>query len=514
MRRFTNSLYLRSVANAAACGASAALRPMTSVAAAESLTAARTEKKGGKKDDKKETKKGSGGGGASGGAAEEVAGGAASDKPVAAEVRDMHPKQLMAELDKHIVGQRDAKKAVAIALRNRWRRHRVDADMREEIAPKNILMVGPTGVGKTEISRRLAKLVDAPFVKVEATKYTEVGFHGKDVDTIIEDLYKAALSQTKQVLMKRNEEAARLRAEDRVLQALAGAAGSFREHLRSGALDSLEIMIDVMEKKETPKTSISGEGVTYNLDIPAMMGMGNKRPRTVKKNMKIKDAMGVVLQEELEKMVETADLQKEALRACEEDGIVVIDEIDKIVASPSAFKGHQASAEGVQQDLLPIVEGTTVTLKSGVQVKTDKILFVCSGAFHMVKVSDMLAELQGRLPIRVTLTPLTKDDFYRIVTEPKYNLIAQHTAMMATEGVELVVTDDAKWEIARIAAQVNATVQNIGARRLITITEKIMEEISFDGPEKKGETFTIDAAYVQKAVEGLVNKVDISKYLL
>lgn len=432
--------------------------------------------------------------------------------------RERKPRELMAELDRFIVGQSDAKRAVAVALRNRWRRHQVEPEMREEIAPKNILMIGPTGVGKTEIARRLAKLVDAPFVKVEATKFTEVGFHGRDVDTIIEDLYKVALSQTKQVLMKRHEAKAKEKAEDRILKALAGTAGPFKEHLRSGSLDDIEVMIDITEKKDPPKTVGGPEG-SITFDIPTMMAglggaPGSRKARTIKKSMKIKDALPVVTQEELEAMVETTDVSKEALRACEEDGIVVIDEIDKICTPSGGYKGHQASAEGVQQDLLPLVEGTTVSLKSGVQIKTDKILFICSGAFHSVKPSDMLAELQGRLPIRVELKPLTEKDFYRIVTEPKYNLIRQHEAMLATEGVTLTVTDDAKWEIARLAAHINSTIQNIGARRLITITEKVLEEISFDAPEKKGETFTIDKSYVSKAVEPLVQKVDIKKFLL
>lgn len=429
--------------------------------------------------------------------------------------RDMKPRQLMAELDRFIVGQPDAKRAVAIALRNRWRRHQVPEDMREEIAPKNILMIGPTGVGKTEISRRLAKLVDAPFVKVEATKFTEVGFHGRDVDSIIEDLYKVALSQAKQVLHKKFEVEAKAKAEDRILQALAGAAGNFREHLRNGSLDDLEIMLEIQEKKEPPKQSASGpEGFSIALDIPAMMGVGNRKPRMIKKTLKIKDAMPIVLLEELDKMVESADVSKEALRACEDDGIVVIDEIDKIVTAAGGYKGHQASAEGVQQDLLPLVEGTTVTTKSNVQVKTDKILFICSGAFHSVKPSDMLAELQGRLPIRVELKPLSEKDFYRIITEPQYNLIRQHEAMLATEGVTLQVQDDAKWEIARMAAHINSTIQNIGARRLITITEKVLEEISFDAPDKKGETFVVSADYVKKTVEPMAKKVDIKKFLL
>lgn len=426
-------------------------------------------------------------------------------------IRNMKPRELMQELDRYIVGQSDAKKAVAVALRNRWRRHQVPADIREEIAPKNILMIGPTGVGKTEIARRLAKLVDAPFVKVEATKFTEVGFHGRDVESIIEDLYKASLTQTKQNIRRQHEEGAKVKAEDRILKALAGVSDGFREHLRSGALDDIEVMVELLEKKDKPKSASGGEGVFISLDIPSMMG-GQKQ--TEKKVMKIKDAFPAVLQEELDKMMDTEDVTAEALRACEEDGIVVIDEIDKVVTAAGGYKGHQASAEGVQQDLLPLVEGTTVSTKFNVQVKTDKILFICSGAFHSVKPSDMLAELQGRLPIRVELQPLTKNDFYRIITEPKFNLIAQHKAMMLTEGVDLVFEEDALQEIAAMAAHINATIQNIGARRLITITEKVVEEISFDGPDKKGERIVIDAAYVKKSVENMVKKVDIKKFLL
>jgi ATP-dependent HslUV protease ATP-binding subunit HslU len=468
-----------------------------------------------------------------------AADGSTATEPKVTAVRDMLPKQLMSELDKFIVGQSDAKRAVAVALRNRWRRHQVQpVEMREEISPKNILMIGPTGVGKTEIARRLAKLTDAPFVKVEATKFTEVGFHGRDVDSIIEDLLKVSVSQTKTVLMRRHEEEAQRRAEARVLKALAGSPAGFEEHLRSGALNDVDVTIELREKKETPKQNI-GEGPATMIDIPTMMGLNVNKPKIVKRNLKISEALPLVKQEELDKLVEGADLTKEAVRACEEDGIVVIDEIDKIVTPSTGYKGHQASAEGVQQDLLPLIEGTTVSCKAanGAQIKTDKILFICSGAFHMVKPSDMLAELQGRLPIRVELKPLTEDDFLRIITEPQYNLILQNIAMLETEGVELVVTYDAKKEIARLAAHVNGTVANIGARRLITIVEKVMEEISFEGPElarearQKAEaageavtteegrpklvtTFTIDGAYVRKSVESLITKVDVTKYLL
>jgi ATP-dependent HslUV protease ATP-binding subunit HslU len=316
---------------------------------------------------------------------------------------------------------------------------------------------------------------------------------------------------------KKNEQAARDRAEERSLQALAGSASDFREHLRSGALDHLDVTIELQEKREPPKQHAGGQGGAA-FDLSAMMGFvtgGDRRPpRMVTKTLPISEALPLVVQEELDQMVEQADVSKEALRACEEDGIVVIDEIDKIVTASTGQKSHQASAEGVQQDLLPIVEGTTVTTKNNVQVKTDKILFICSGAFHSVKPSDMLAELQGRLPIRVELKPLTQADFFRIITEPKYNLIRQNVAMLATEGVTLDVTDDAKQEIARIAAHVNGTVQNIGARRLITIVERVMEEISFDAPERKGQTFTIDGEYVRKSVEHMVKQVDLSKYLL
>jgi ATP-dependent HslUV protease ATP-binding subunit HslU len=428
-------------------------------------------------------------------------------------MKDLTPKELVAELDKFIVGQPDAKKAVAIALRNRWRRHQVEPEMREEISPKNIMMIGPTGCGKTEIARRLAKLTDAPFVKVEATKFTEVGFHGRDVDTIIDDLLKASMSNVRNQIVKKNEEVAKSRAEDRILQALAGSTSNFREHLRTGALDDLDVTIDIIEKKEAPKQASEGN-IHISLDLPGMGGPGGRRQKTIKKTMRIKDALPVLVAEELDKLVDTVDVQKEALRACEEDGIVVIDEIDKIVVSKDGYHGHQASAEGVQQDLLPLIEGTTVTTKSNVNIKTDKILFICSGAFHSVKPSDMLAELQGRLPIRVELKALSKEDFYRILTTPKHNLIKQNIAMFATEGVELEFTDEAKWEMAAIATQVNSNLQNIGARRLFTIMERVIEEFSFSGPELKGTKVVITVTHVQKAVGDLLKKMDITKYLL
>eukprot|EP01064_Diplonema_japonicum_P016673 TRINITY_DN24689_c0_g1_i1.p1 TRINITY_DN24689_c0_g1~~TRINITY_DN24689_c0_g1_i1.p1 ORF type:complete len:477 (+),score=120.39 TRINITY_DN24689_c0_g1_i1:53-1432(+) len=427
---------------------------------------------------------------------------------------EMKPRETVDVLDRHIVGQKDAKKAVAIALRNRWRRHQVPEEMKEEVFPKNILMIGPTGVGKTEIARRLAKLTDAPFVKVEATKFTEVGYHGRDVDTIIDDLLKNAISITKAKIRAKNAAEARRRAEDRVLEALAGKdeMESFRGHLKEGGLDDMVVTIEMTEKIPGPKMQLSEAGLTM-MDLSALSG-NQRKQRTVKKKMKIKDALPAVEAEEMEKLLDSADVQKEALKACEEDGIVVIDEIDKIVTTKDSWQGPQASAEGVQQDLLPLIEGSTVTTKSQVQVKTDRILFIASGAFHSASPSDMLAELQGRLPIRVELKALTEFDFLRILTEPKHNLIRQHIALLETEGLTLEFTDDAVKEIAKISTEVNRSVQNIGARRLITVLERVMEDISFRGPELNGNTVTIDTEYVRERVKSLLAKTDLQKYLL
>eukprot|EP01063_Lacrimia_lanifica_P033849 TRINITY_DN6142_c0_g2_i1.p1 TRINITY_DN6142_c0_g2~~TRINITY_DN6142_c0_g2_i1.p1 ORF type:complete len:467 (+),score=220.18 TRINITY_DN6142_c0_g2_i1:124-1524(+) len=438
----------------------------------------------------------------------------ATEGDIRFEPSDLKPRETVSVLDKHIVGQGAAKKAVAIALRNRWRRHQVPSEMREEVFPKNILMIGPTGVGKTEISRRLAKLTDAPFVKVEATKFTEVGYHGRDVDTIIDDLLKNAIHITKEKIRTRNQATARLNAENRVLEALAGKddVESFRQHLREGSLDEMDVTIEMTERVPGPKMQVSEAGLTM-MDLSALSG-NQRKTRSVKKKMKIKDALPAVENEEIEKLLDHADVQKEALRACEEDGIVVIDEIDKIVSTKDKYQGPQASAEGVQQDLLPLIEGSTVTTKSHVQVRTDRILFIASGAFHSCSPSDMLAELQGRLPIRVELTALTEKDFLRILTEPKHNLIRQHVALMETEGLTLKFTDDAVQEIARISTEVNRSVQNIGARRLITVLERVMEDISFRGPELKDSIVTIDAEYVSKRVKSLLEKADLQKYLL
>eukprot|EP00755_Sulcionema_specki_P031681 Sspe_Gene.97105::Locus_70758_Transcript_1_1_Confidence_1.000_Length_1457::g.97105::m.97105/K03667/hslU; ATP-dependent HslUV protease ATP-binding subunit HslU len=421
---------------------------------------------------------------------------------------DLKPRDIVNELEKFIVGQSDAKKAVAIALRNRWRRHQVPEDMREEVFPKNILMIGPTGVGKTELARRLAKLTDAPFVKVEATKFTEVGFYGRDVDSIIDDLLKNAITLTKNKIRQQNQKLARERAEEKVLEALAGKdeKASFRDHLKSGGLDDMDVEIELTEKVGQDMPS----GI---LDMNATSPMA-KRTRVLKKKMKVKDALPAVENEEIEKLLDSADVQKEAVRACEEDGIVVIDEIDKIVTKSDRNFGHQASAEGVQQDLLPLIEGSTVTTKTNVKVRTDKILFIASGAFYSCSPSDMLAELQGRLPIRVELKPLTEQDFLRILTEPRHNLIAQHIALMETEDVTLRFTDEAVREIARISTEVNKSVQNIGARRLITVIERVVEDISFRGPELKGNIVTVDGEYVRSRVKAMLEKVDLQKYLL
>lgn len=432
-----------------------------------------------------------------------------TDVPEKKSTSHMHPRETVAELDKYIIGQHEAKKAVAIALRNRWRRHRVPDDLKEEITPKNILMVGPTGVGKTEVARRLAKLTDAPFVKVEATKFSETGFIGRDVDSIIDDLLKNAMAVTRQRLRRENETVAKSKAEDRVLEALAGKdeKDSFRYHLRQGGLDEMEISIDLQDKPAPGpriQEGMSLSDINYNLSKP---------PRQVRRKMTIKEALPLVEKEELAKLVDAAGLEKEALRACEEDGVVIIDEIDKIV-SPKGKVSPHASVEGVQSELLPLIEGSVVSTRSGQQVRTDRILFICSGAFHSCSPSDMMAELQGRLPIRVQLKALTEDDFYRILTEPEISLLKQSVALMGTEGIDLEFSDGAVREIAKIAFAVNSSVQNIGARRLITVMERVMDDVSFKGPELRDSKVTIDEEYVQSQVQALKNKVDLQRYLL
>ncbi|PHR93667.1 MAG: HslU--HslV peptidase ATPase subunit [Robiginitomaculum sp.] len=430
------------------------------------------------------------------------------------------PREIVSELDKHIVAQSDAKRAVAIALRGRWRRQRVGADLRDEITPKNILMIGPTGVGKTEISRRLAKLAGAPFLKVEATKFTEVGYVGRDVEQIIRDLVEISIGLTRESRRKDVEAAAEAAAIDRILDAFVGETSGettrekFRQKLIAGDLDDKEVGLDLADHSspfqgmEIPGQPGAGIGM---IELGSLFGKG--AARTKKRKMKIKDAYAPLLAEEADKMLDEETLIKTAIKAVEEDGIVFLDEIDKITARSDTRGGGQVSREGVQRDLLPLIEGTTVSTKHG-QVKTDHILFIASGAFHVAKPSDMLPELQGRLPIRVELRALTREDFERILTEPQASLIKQYKALLATEDVTLEFTKNGIAEIAKIAADVNASVENIGARRLHTVMERLLDDISFTATDRGGESVMIDKAYVQKHVGELAADTDLSKFIL
>ncbi len=431
------------------------------------------------------------------------------------------PREIVSELDRFIIGQNDAKRAVAIALRNRWRRQQLPENLREEVLPKNILMVGPTGVGKTEIARRLAKLANAPFLKVEATKFTEVGYVGRDVESIIRDLTEIAMTMTRERLRKEVTAKAELAAEERVLNALVGDnAGDdtrqkFRKMLREGSINDREIEIQVQEP--------AGAGMP-TMDIPGMpgaqMGMvnigemfsGMFNGRTRERKMTVEDSYEVLVREESDRLVNQDALVREAISAVENDGIVFLDEVDKITRSDSTH-GGDVSREGVQRDLLPLIEGTTVATKHG-PVKTDHILFVASGAFHLAKPSDLLPELQGRLPIRVELQALTRDDFVRILTETEVSLIKQYKALLETESVTLDFGDEAINAVADLAAEINTSVENIGARRLHTVLEKLLEEISFSATDRAGETFKIDADYVQSQVGVLAKKGDLSKFIL
>jgi ATP-dependent HslUV protease ATP-binding subunit HslU len=429
---------------------------------------------------------------------------------------EFSPREIVSELDRYIVGHTDAKKAVAVALRNRWRRRRVPADLRDEVTPKNILLIGPTGVGKTEIARRLAKLAQAPFLKVEATKFTEVGYVGRDVDQIVRDLVESALGMVRDRRRAGVRAKAEAAAEERILDALTGpgataARDSFRKKLRAGELDDKEVELQLADTGGGGMFEIPGQPGASVLNLSEMMkSLGGGRTKTHKTT--VTGAWAPLIAEESDKLLDQEALTQEALELAENHGIVFLDEIDK-VASSSQRGGADVSREGVQRDLLPLIEGTTVSTKYG-PVKTDHILFIASGAFHVAKPSDLLPELQGRLPIRVELKGLTRDDLRRILTEPEANLIRQHQALLLTEGVTLVFTEEAIDAVADAAVAVNASVENIGARRLQTILEKVVEEISFSAADRSGETVTVDAAYVQMRIGALAANADLSRFIL
>ncbi len=433
---------------------------------------------------------------------------------------DLTPREIVSELDRYIIGQSDAKRSVAVALRNRWRRKQLGDDLRDEVYPKNILMIGPTGVGKTEISRRLAKLAKAPFLKVEATKFTEVGYVGRDVEQIVRDLVDSAILMVREQMREDVKAKAHDAAEDRVIEALAGTDAReqtrdmFRKKLRDGLLDDKEIEIDLadnsnpLQMMEIPGQPGSGMGM-MNLGDLFGKAMGG---RTTRRKVRVADSYELLIADEADKLLDEETINKEALKAVEENGIVFLDEIDKVCARSDA-RGADVSREGVQRDLLPLIEGTTVSTKYGA-VKTDHILFIASGAFHIAKPSDLLPELQGRLPIRVELRALTEDDFVRILTETDNALTRQYTALMATEEVTVTFTDDGIAALAKIAAEVNTTVENIGARRLYTVLERVFEELSFTAPDRAGETVEVNAAFVDEHLGELMKSADLSRYVL
>lgn len=433
---------------------------------------------------------------------------------------DLTPREIVSELDRFIIGQKDAKRAVAVALRNRWRRKQLGDDLRDEVYPKNILMIGPTGVGKTEISRRLAKLARAPFLKVEATKFTEVGYVGRDVEQIIRDLVDIAIVMTREHMRKDVRAKAHLAAEERVISAIAGEDARegtremFRKKLKAGELDDTLIELDVTDTSSPfPMMDIPGQPGNQM----GMMNLGDLfgkafGQRKQRKRLSVAESYEILIGEEADKLLDDEIVNRAAIDAVEQNGIVFLDEIDKVCARSDA-RGADVSREGVQRDLLPLIEGTTVSTKYG-PVKTDHVLFIASGAFHIAKPSDLLPELQGRLPIRVELRALTEDDFVRILTETENALTRQYTALMATEEVTVTFTDDGIAALAKIAAEVNHTVENIGARRLYTVMERVFEELSFTAPDKAGQSITVDAAFVDANLGELMRSADISRYVL